>query len=301
MPEPSPAGAGILRRLSVRTKALVIANEFTHRQMEPRDLREVLAALALEADEQHKVARAVEEELRAARYPVGEILQLMGALLPGEAAPPPPHDPNVVVTRKVRSPSLMPFERFEFDPTGEPEATPEAAPAEAGEPEGAPPAAAPASFKFTRGGEEAGFSASGLRDLVKKGPEAGEGRQFVLVADDDARSRMMYRASLEEAGFAVAEAKDGVEAWTRIRSGAVRCAVMDMKMPGYHGLEVLSRMVDSGLTLPVVIVSAYDQLANEFVVATYPKLKFLTKPAPPDRVAEAVEALLRPGRRPEGG
>ena len=120
----------------------------------------------------------------------------------------------------------------------------------------------------------------------------------ILIADDHpvVREGLITMIGREEDFNVVGEAKDGVEAWTQIQSRAVQCVVMDMKMPGYHGLEVLGRMVDANVIIPVVVVSAFDQLANEFVVATYPKLKFLAKPAPPELVVEAVESFLRPGK-----
>ncbi|MHC4201377.1 MAG: response regulator transcription factor [Planctomycetota bacterium] len=335
--EPS-ARPGPLERLSLRTKALVIANEYTHRQMSPNELRDVLVALAPTPEEQEQVASAVEEELRAARYPVGEVLRLMGELVPKGAAAEstdspeapapdaeaPPEEtgdqadgtegraqvtranPSVIVTRKVRAPHLMPFERFEF------EATPEglafgasAEPADAASPADvetreagpAPPTrqmpvagakAHAAEFRFVAGGESAPSAAQDDSAALA----AASGKPVVVVADDDARARVIYRVKLEEAGFAVIEAKDGVEAWKQIKSGAIHGIVMDMKMPGYHGLEVLSRMVDAGIDMPVVVVSAFDQLADEFIVATYPKLTFLTKPASPDEVTASVMKLL---------
>jgi hypothetical protein len=51
-------------------------------------------------------------------------------------------------------------------------------------------------------------------------------------------------------------------------------------------------MVDSQIILPVVVSSAYDQLGDEFVVATYPKLRYLVKPVPPDKIVEAMNELL---------
>lgn len=351
------AESGPIERLSLRTKALVIANEYTHRQMEPNELRDVLVALAPTPEEQERVAAAVEEELRAARYPVGEILRLMGELVPkvaaaadGSAEAPAPDaeatpeeargqadgapgapqvtgaNPSVIVTRKVRAPHLMPFERFEFEATPEglavrPPAEPaapgnptegarryaaDATPPEDGEGRRAGPApptraipvagakAHAAEFRFVAGGESAPQAAG--NDPVALA--AASGKPVVAVADDDARARVIYRVKLDEAGFAVVEAKDGVEAWKLIKSGAIHGIVMDMKMPGYHGLEVLSRMVDAGIDLPVVVVSAFDQLANEFIVATYPKLTFLTKPASPDEVTAAVMKLLYPGGPP---
>lgn len=117
-------------------------------------------------------------------------------------------------------------------------------------------------------------------------------RPTVLVADDDKRIRMVFKLRLEEAGFAVAEAEDGAEAWRQISEGKVSLVVLDMKMPGLHGLEVLSRMADKQIHIPVIVCSAYDQLKDEFLVATHPRLKFFVKPIGADAVVAAAKELL---------
>ncbi len=331
------AGGNPLLHLSLRTKALVIANEYTHRQMEPNELARVLVALAPEPEERAQVTRAVEEELRAARYPLNEIVRLMGELIsivddpqddlqdePEPAAPPAleshptvaPANEQVIITRKVRAPHLMPFERYEFQaPEVETAEPPEVGETPDGAAPGPPPptrrmpvdevmdeaarlkamaeAPAPASPAAP---QSAGFSIDRFKELGRAKPEADRARPVVLVADDDARARVMYRMKLEQSGFAVMEAKDGVDAWDQIKSGAIEYLVTDMKMPGYHGLEILGRMVDAGMTIPVVVVSAFDQLENEYVVSTYPRLKFLAKPASPESVAAAVAAFVRESR-----
>lgn len=282
-PEGQADALAVLRRLSLHTKALVIASEFTQKQTSPGELRLVLEALASDADERRKITQAVEEELRSARYPAGEIAHLMAELASvgqPQGRSSPGVEAGVVVTRKLSPPSLKPFDKLELE-----------------QPEDLPAPGERKGMKIVLGGETASFSPTGFKKLAMKPAFPPGTRQMVLVADDDARARIMYKAKIEEAGFSVAEAKDGIEAWNLIKSGTIQCAVMDMKMPGYHGLEILSRMIDSNLLLPVVVVSAFDQLANEFVVATYPKLRFLTKPAPPEAVAQAVNELLRPGKR----
>jgi CheY-like chemotaxis protein len=114
----------------------------------------------------------------------------------------------------------------------------------------------------------------------------------ILLADDDARIRMVFRIKLQEKGFKVVEAPNGAEAWKLLQKGGINAAVLDMKMPGLHGLEVLQRLADSGQDLPVVICTAYDRLDDEFVVATYPKLRYLTKPVDADQLAGTLLNLL---------
>jgi DNA-binding response OmpR family regulator len=67
-----------------------------------------------------------------------------------------------------------------------------------------------------------------------------------------------------------------------------------MKMPGLHGLEVLSHMADKQITTPVIICSAYDQLQDEFVVRTYPNLRYLVKPVAPEALVSSIRELLAP-------
>jgi DNA-binding response OmpR family regulator len=70
-----------------------------------------------------------------------------------------------------------------------------------------------------------------------------------------------------------------------------------MKMPGLHGLEVLTRMVTRRLTPPVIICSAYDQLKDEYVVASYPRLRYLVKPVAAEALEVAVRELLNPAAK----
>jgi len=98
--------------------------------------------------------------------------------------------------------------------------------------------------------------------------------------------------TLQESGLTVVEAKDGAEAWKQIRNGAIHCVVMDMKMRGFDGIEVLTRMMGSATRLPVVVMSAFEQLVNDAILVTYPRLKFLAKPATPEQVLGAVHELL---------
>jgi len=148
---------------------------------------------------------------------------------------------------------------------------------------------------------------AGQRNLLrhelsfKTSPGAGPGiapaplpgqRPTILVADDDKRIRLVFRLRLEEAGYTIIEVGDGQEAWDRIKQGGIALVVLDMKMPGLHGLEVLSRMVDNQINLPVICCSAYDQLESEFVIQTHPRLRYLVKPVAAEALVAATRELL---------
>ena len=115
--------------------------------------------------------------------------------------------------------------------------------------------------------------------------------QRILIAEDDQRIRMIYKLKLEEQGYQVLEAATGIDACKIIESAPLGGLVLDMKLPGMHGLEILSRMIDVGLTIPVVVCTAYDHLMDDSVIRSYPSLRYLTKPCPPEQVLSALEAL----------
>ena len=127
---------------------------------------------------------------------------------------------------------------------------------------------------------------------VKAGLALEDNRVRVLLADDDKRIRIVFRLCLERMGLKVIEAEDGNDAWRRIQEGGLSLAVLDMKMPGLHGLEVMNRMVDKHVDIPIIICSAYDNLRDEFVVATYPKLRYLIKPVAAESLEKAVRELV---------
>lgn len=114
----------------------------------------------------------------------------------------------------------------------------------------------------------------------------------VLLADDDKRIRIVFRMCLERLGTQVVEANDGNEAWKLIQKGNLSLVVLDMKMPGLHGLEVVTRMTTQQVDLPIIICSAYDQLKEEFVIATHPRLRYLVKPVAAEALEAAVQELL---------
>ena len=87
----------------------------------------------------------------------------------------------------------------------------------------------------------------------------------ILVVDDAALVRRYYRATLEEAGFNVAEAMNGLEALERLLEKPFDMLIVDVNMPQMDGLTFLSvlRQKDSEIAaIPALITSTESGLKD---------------------------------------
>ena len=82
--------------------------------------------------------------------------------------------------------------------------------------------------------------------------------QCVLVAEDSITSRTLLKSILETAGYQVQTAVDGIDAFTKLRSGQFDLVVSDVEMPRLNGFGLTSKIrSDKRLAgLPVVLVTA---------------------------------------------
>ena len=93
----------------------------------------------------------------------------------------------------------------------------------------------------------------------------------VILVDDDNLFREALTANLINEGFAVkpfGSGQDILESISRDGTDGVHVILLDLKMPGMNGLEVLQALRASGVTLPVIILSdhiseRYEQAALE--------------------------------------
>jgi CheY-like chemotaxis protein len=121
----------------------------------------------------------------------------------------------------------------------------------------------------------------------------------VLVCDDEEPLRLLVRAALEGRGLRIVEARDGDEAVEAARRERPNLMILDLKMPGSDGLEVLSALRgDPGLAAtPVLVVTASAHPPNREAALAAGADRFLAKPFSPLELASIVEDLLAVGRR----
>jgi response regulator NasT len=110
----------------------------------------------------------------------------------------------------------------------------------------------------------------------------------VLIAEDESLIRLDLRQLLERAGLEVcAEARDGEEAVELAREHEPDVAVLDVKMPRLDGIEAARRLT-AERPIPIVIVSAYSELALVHRATDAGVYGYLAKPFREDDVIPAL-------------
>jgi len=86
----------------------------------------------------------------------------------------------------------------------------------------------------------------------------------ILVVDDEENIRELYREELEEMGYEVTIAHDGVQALALLDKTKFDLVTLDMRMPEMDGIETIRKMKEKDSTLPVIISTAYEEYKHDF-------------------------------------
>jgi phosphoserine phosphatase RsbU/P len=100
----------------------------------------------------------------------------------------------------------------------------------------------------------------------------------VLAIDDDRLVRNAFRRVLERAGYLVTEAEDGSSGLRSFRESVPDAVLLDLRMPGKDGLDVLSAIVEESPETPVLVVSGETTLADVVQALRRGAWDFVTKP-----------------------
>jgi len=114
----------------------------------------------------------------------------------------------------------------------------------------------------------------------------------VLLVDDSGLARRSTRRVLEQAGYTVVEAEDGLSALERFALEKPDLVLLDLVMAGMYGLDVLAKLREMDPAARVVVMSADIQTSSRDLVQSAGAVGFINKPAPPAVVVEMVERVL---------
>lgn len=114
----------------------------------------------------------------------------------------------------------------------------------------------------------------------------------VLLVDDSGLARRSTRRVLEEAGYAVIEAEDGLAALERFAVDKPDVVLLDLVMRGMYGLDVLTKLREMDPAARVIVMSADIQTSSRELVQAAGAAGFINKPPAPGQVIQTVEQVM---------
>jgi two-component system response regulator MprA len=123
----------------------------------------------------------------------------------------------------------------------------------------------------------------------------------VLVTDDERSVRSAVRRALTLEGYRVTEAGDGAEALSLIARDRPDAVVLDVMMPELDGLQVCRTLRDSGDSMPVLMLTARDEIDQRVRGLDAGADDYLVKPFALEELLARLRALLRRSAPDEEG
>ena len=117
----------------------------------------------------------------------------------------------------------------------------------------------------------------------------------ILVVDDERAVRESLQRALELEGYEIELAADGREALARLANGESQpdAVILDVLMPVIDGLEVCRRLRRSGNRVPVLMLTARDEIENRVAGLDAGADDYVPKPFALEELVARIRALLR--------
>ena len=114
-----------------------------------------------------------------------------------------------------------------------------------------------------------------------------------LVVEDDRKLALFLSRALSEEGYTVDICGAGTDAAEQARSGEYDFVLLDWMLPGLDGLSVCRDIRQAGLTLPIIMLTARDAIAERILGLRAGADDYVGKPFDMEELLARIEAVLR--------
>jgi CheY-like chemotaxis protein len=112
----------------------------------------------------------------------------------------------------------------------------------------------------------------------------------LLIVDDEENIRFLFKEELEEEGYMVDVASNGLEALEKIKNDVFDLVILDIKMPGMNGIQALNEIKNMNKGLPVILCSAYGEFKQDF--SSWASDGYVVKSADTKELKQTIRDLL---------
>ncbi len=117
----------------------------------------------------------------------------------------------------------------------------------------------------------------------------------ILIADDEKNIRFTLAHALERSGYEIATAVNGEDALKQMEAAEFDLLLLDLRMPGMDGMEVLREAAERYPGTRVVIVTAHGTVENAVEAVKLGAADFIQKPFSPTEIRDLVAEILDRG------
>jgi len=120
----------------------------------------------------------------------------------------------------------------------------------------------------------------------------------ILIVDDEPTILESGKMILEDEGYKVMTAQDGLHAIDLIEKDLPDLVITDFRMPGLNGLGLINWIQNYNASLPVIMITSYVNRGIRNIVLKSGAVEFMLKPIDYNELIQKIEPLLQCGRTP---
>jgi len=114
----------------------------------------------------------------------------------------------------------------------------------------------------------------------------------ILIVDDNEILRFTLTELLEESGFQCTAVEDGRKAIEEIKKNSYGLIILDMRLPGMNGFEILKKIKDTKKDIPVIMLTAFGDIKTAVEAMKQGAHDFMTKPFDNDAMIMTIKKTL---------
>jgi len=123
-----------------------------------------------------------------------------------------------------------------------------------------------------------------------------ENPEWVYVVDDDLSVREALSSLIRSVGLRVETYPSAAAFLEAERPTGVACLILDVRMPGLSGLELQSRMAQSGPAIPIIFITGHGDIPMAVLAMKKGAVEFLSKPFRDDDLLAAIQSAMERAR-----
>lgn len=127
----------------------------------------------------------------------------------------------------------------------------------------------------------------------KYGKKGSSFMKQLLIVDDQLGIRMLLKEVFAQEGYEISLASNGYEALKQLEEKPIAGVLLDMKIPGMDGIQILKKIKEQSPELPVMMMTAYGELNLIQEAMGLGASLYFTKPFDIFEVRDAVNNLLK--------